>query len=179
MQSVAKTIYLVNVRGLGMNYDISDLDDSGQVKPGFFLLLVMVFLSRQFLYGPLALLASRKGRGGSGANIDVSWLAINTYWEFFACIPALFMVLVLLRRKADAANWVRRGWHKGRLILLTATVLQVAAIAVGGISHEFNMHTATLIVLIIHFYIFVYLFRTQRVKDVFSMFPENNNTALE
>ena len=51
-----------------MNYDISDLDDSGQVKPGFFLLLVMVFLSRQFLYGPLALLASRKGRGGSGAT---------------------------------------------------------------------------------------------------------------
>jgi len=57
--------------------------------------------------------------------------------------------------------------------------LQVAAIAVGSISHEFNMHTATLIVLIIHFYIFVYLFRTQRVKDVFSMFPENKNTASE
>lgn len=162
-----------------MNYDISDLDDNGQVKPGFFLLLVIVFLSRQFLYGPLALLASRKGRGGSGADIDVSWLAISTYWEFLACIPALFMVLVLLKRKAGAANWVRRGWHSGRMILLTATVLQVAAIAVGSISHEFNMHTAVLIVLIIHFYIFVYLFRTQRVKDVFSMFPENKNQALE
>lgn len=162
-----------------MNYDISDLDDNGQVKPGFFLLLVMVFLSRQFLYGPLALLASRKGRGGSGADIDVSWLAINTYWEFFACIPALFMVLVLFKRKADAANWVRRGWHKGRLILLTATVLQLAAIVVGSITYEFNIHTAALIVLIIHFYIFVYLFRTQRVKDVFSMFPENKNTASE
>ena len=72
-----------------MNYDISDLDDNGQVKPGFFLLLVMVFLSRQFLYGPLALLASRKGRGGSGANIDVSWLAINYLLGVFCLYPGV------------------------------------------------------------------------------------------
>ena len=154
-----------------MDYNISDLDDHGILKPGFFLLCVVVALSRQVLYGPLALLAKRKGRGG-GANMDISWLNIGSYWEFVACLPALFVLLLLFKRRADAATWVKKSWGHGRSILLVGASLQIATMLIVTSRGAFEVGIPTLVLLVLHVYLLVYLVRAQRVKDVFSMFPQ-------
>ena len=155
-----------------MDYNISDLDDNGILKPGFFLLFTLVALSRQVFYGPLALLAKRKGRGGSGAEMDVSWLSISSYWEFLACLPALFVLFLLFKRRADAATWVKKYWSHGRLILLAGASLQIAVLLIVASRGTFEFGIPTLVSLFLHVYLLAYLWRAQRVKDVFSMFPQ-------
>jgi len=153
------------------HYDISDLDDNGQVKFGTSLLLATVFLSRQIFYGPVALLTKLKGRRGSGSEIDLSWLAVSSFWEFAACLPALFVLVLLFKRRAGAPGWVERGWILGRHLLIAGAVAQIAVMLGALAAKNISLSTPLLGLLLFHFYLLFYFWHAQRVKDVFVVVP--------
>lgn len=152
-------------------YSINDLNDDGTIKPGAGLLLAIIFLLRQMLYGPLTVLVSRRTRASSGAEIDMSWLTIHSLWEFVVCIPAVLVLVALIRRKVEAGQFIRAIWVRGRLLLLLGAVGQLSVLGYLLLLEKISASGPMLVVLFLQIYVLLFLIQSKRVKDVFSMFP--------
>ncbi len=159
-----------------LNYRIEDLDEQGAVKPNLLIYLVSAFLSRQFFYAPLSLLASRRGRGqrGSGGqDLDLSFLIVTSAWEFVACIPGALVLFLLLRDKSNAGPKISGLWLKGRLILFIGLFAQVVAMLLPYFLYGREPTIVAMLLAVAYLYVAIFLLRSSRVKDVFSAVPGN------
>jgi len=153
-------------------YDLDDYDSNHTLKPGTFLALIAIYSSRYILYGPLSLLAGKKGRGSPGAEMDLSFLKLESPMELIMCVPSILVIYAMMRRKPEAPQRVRAIWKNGRWLLLAATALHLGFLLFNVFVAGRPIVTITIISGFIDLYIIHYLFRSTRVRDVFSMFPE-------
>lgn len=158
-----------------MEYGINDIDDHGCLKPGFAMHLAAFLLARQLFYYPLSLLASRRGRGSSGANIDMSFIQVYSVWEFIACVPAVVVLVVLFKRKPEAGDRVRLLWSKARLLLIAAASLQLAALLPQLIQHGPGS-TFFVVNLLLGIYLLIYVSTSKRIADAVSQFPHRKQS---
>jgi len=95
---------------------------------------------------------------------------------FLATIPVLLLIMVYIKRKPGAPGWVRKIWHKGKQLLLATAVLNMIIIFIPflmDLTHKINMLGWGQ--LAIAAYIIFYLYTTQRVKDTFADFPQDES----
>ena len=153
-----------------MNYSIDDFTDHGVLKPGLFLTLIVMVLSRFLLYGPLSLLASRGGITGGNSYIDVSVLSVDSPFLMLASIPPVVILYILVARNKGSGDLIRNIWKHGRLILLVSVVcqlvLQVVEVASSGVAG-----LPVLAGVIVTAYCTFYVATSDRVRDVFASFP--------
>ena len=153
-----------------MNYSIDDFTDHGVLKPGLFLTLIVMVLSRFLLYGPLSLLASRGGITGGNSYIDVSVLSVDSPFLMLASIPPVVILYILVARNNGSSDLIRNIWKHGRLILLVSVVcqlvLQVVEVVMSGIAG-----LPVLAGVIVTAYCTFYVATSGRVRDVFASFP--------
>lgn len=151
------------------NYGPNDIDKYGAVKPGGLYALFALILSKQIFYLPMSLLAQRQGRASSGANIDMSWLTLNSYWELAVCIPGILLLVMLAQRKPEASNFFKSLWAVPHLIMLVGALAQLAVVA--AYTDFNNVSTATLAVAVLNVIALNYALTSKRLKDVRAGFP--------
>lgn len=157
-----------------MQYGMSDVDEHGAVKPGVGLYIISFFLCRQFFYAPISMLASRRGRGqrsGSGNDLDLSFLLVTSFWEFLACIPGAFMLFLLVKKKQEVGDLIRKLWSNGRNLLLLGVASQIAAQLLHYVANDAEPSMVGLALGVGYLYCIIYLLTNTRVKDVFSRVP--------
>ena len=154
-----------------MNYDVDDFTADGILKPGIFLILATVYSSRYLLYGPLSLIASRRGRGSSGAELDLSFLSVDSPFLMLLSIPAAIILFIMLSRSKESKPFFRMVWKYGKALLVLGAIGQLGLLifdVIDGKSQGVPMFAAGFV----NAYVLYYLLTSARVKDVFSMFPE-------
>ena len=154
-----------------MSYDIDDYSDEGILKPGAFLVMVILYSSRYLLYGPLSLLAQRRGPGSSGGKLDVSFLSVDSPFEILVSVPAILILCTILFRRADSKPITRKVWQNGRALLVLGALGQLAILLIET-SGSRHVETYILVGGFLNLYVLYYLATSNRVKDVFSMFPK-------
>ena len=157
-------------------YSIDDYDDKGVLKPGIFLLISNLYIARFLLFGPLSIFAKFRGFS-SGPSLDTSFLTDVSPFEMLSSIPAVILVFIMLARNADSGTWMRKTWEKGREILLSCLLTQIAIHGIRIFSSE-SIALSDVVIGIVNLYFVVYLVSGTRPKIVFSMFPEKK-TAPE
>lgn len=156
-----------------MNYDISDLNDKGVLKPGLMLMAVTVYLARTIFYGPLTLLAKRRGfSGGGSADLDMSYLTVSSPIELFFAVPALLVAFAMLKRSEKSGAFIRAVWRNGKWLLLLSVSMHLAHLLVFALGRSGSIETVDVASGIVDVYIVYFLMTSTRVRDVFSMFPE-------
>jgi hypothetical protein len=97
--------------------------------------------------------------------------------EFLAAdLLALPVAIVAARRRPQAANWMRRLWPFGRLLLtlsaLLYLVLMGAGIATSGAPLVRSLTEGMMISALLNLAVIAYLWRSRLVGDLFREFPE-------
>lgn len=154
-----------------MQYNENDIDEFGLLKPGLGLYLIALFFCRQIFYYPLIKLVSRKGRGGSGATIDLSFIQINTVWEIVAGFPAILVLLLLFLRKPEAGRGTRTLWAQMKNILLFGAASQTAVLLY-IMAFKGADSVAYLLLTLISFYLLYVVFSSERIAQVATEFPK-------
>ncbi len=158
-----------------MNYDISDLNDKGVLKPGLMLMAVTAYLARTLFYGPLTLLAKRRGFSGGSAELDMSFLTVSSPIEFFFAVPAVLVAFAMLKRSALSGPFIRNVWRNGKWLLLLSVSMHLAYLLVVALGHSGDIQTVEMVSGVIDIYIVYFLMTSTRVRDVFAMFPEKES----
>jgi len=143
--------------------------------------LIIAYFLRPFI---LKVSTIQMGRGGAN-SASVSGLKDMVYptdfgffLAFLATIPVLILVFAYVKRKPGTSGLVRKIWHNGRMLLVVAAVLNMIIIFVPflvDLTHRINMlgwAQLAIAIFIIH-----YLYTTQRVKDTFADFPQDDPEA--
>lgn len=157
-------------------YSFKDYDKYFSLKVSFGLWLVILFLLR-----PYILIASsfRMGRGGSGVSgagglKDLVYPDhLSIFLAILVTIPVLIFVYAWTRRKPGATEFVRNIWRNGMFILIATAVLNIVIVLVPLLIGEIRKipmvgwTQAGLSVVVI-----MYLLTSQRDKDAFADFPE-------
>ena len=158
-------------KGKKPGYDIDEYRNDGTLLPGIFMILICLYLSRYLLYGPLSLIASRRGFGNSNAKFDLSFMTVDSPFEMLTSIPAVLVLFVMLARTKKSKAWIRWIWANGSHMLQFCAVTQFGLLVV-----DFVQAGKLVLVLavgaVFNLYVLYYVFANQRVKDVFAMFPE-------
>jgi len=157
-----------------MNYDVDDFTEDGILKPGIFLILVTIYSSRYLLYGPLSLIASRKGRGSSGAELDLSFLSVDSPFLMLVSIPAAIILFIMLSRSKESRPFFRMVWKYGKALLVMGAVGQLGLLILNVINGQ-PLGLPMFVGGFVNAYVLYYLLTSERVKDVFSMFPEKES----
>jgi hypothetical protein len=161
-------------------YSLSSYDDNLCLKPPLLLWLGILFLSRGVTF-PLVVTL---GQLGGGSSADTRAL-IHGLFGLGTLLPSslAFLVLFALAMRAPTgvrpARWI---WRRGRLLLATAAILDLA-LAVSGSSvrrggvetiGEWQLVSATF-----DLYFLIYILTSRRVRDVFADFPEPAGSSPE
>ncbi len=155
----------------GRLYADSAYDDYFSLKPSLPLWLAVLFLSREITL-PLLMGAAHV----AGVN-DGALSLIRELWSLdFSMAPAIPGAAVLylfIRRVPTASLLVRRAWSRGKMLLVIAAILDVAA-SVAKLTHGNAINDLTVISGIsigIDLAIIGYVAMSQRVLDTFADFP--------
>lgn len=155
-----------------MNYNINDFNDEGILNPGTFLIMILLYSSRYMLYGPLSIIASRAGRmGGSGLNLDLSFLTVDSPFEMLVSVPATIILFIMFIRSKESKQITRTIWRNGKPLLITGIVGQLVLKGL-DLLDENSIAVASMLGGFVTLYALYYLAISKRVIDVFSMFPE-------
>jgi hypothetical protein len=149
-------------------YHPNDYDEHLTLKVPRLLWLVIAFLLRHLLLLGITFLPT------TGEEITVLRDLIRP--EFLAAdLLALPVAIVAARRRPQAANWMRRLWPFGRLLLTLSALLYlallVAGIATGGAPLIRAVNEAVLISALLNLAVIAYLWRSPLVRDLFREFP--------
>jgi len=132
--------------------------------------LVLVFLVRHLLLLGITFLPT------TGEEIRVLRELVRPEY-LIADLIALPVLLIAIRRRPQAPDWMRRLWPTGRWLLslsvLTHLALLARALITAGQSLERSLNEATLIVVLLDLAVLGYLWRSRLLKDLFGMFPES------
>lgn len=152
-----------------MSYDIDDYNNEGTLTPGTLLILANCFVGRFFLYAPISIFASFRGRMG-GPKLDVGFLTdVSPFLMLSSVLPAL-LLYVMFTRHSGSPYWCRGVWKHGRRILISCLLFQILILF-----YEFDVGADVFPVQVFSFatsfFFLIFLSRSKRPRDVFSMFP--------
>lgn len=163
-------------------YNFNDYDKYLCLKLSSELWLVVAYLMRPYI----AIISTiRLGPGARKGVEGVDTIKLMLYPDDFSMtlgilstFPVLFFVYIYMKKKPDAAPYVRMWWSRSAWLLGTSAILNVIIVFVplltGAVSH---IQMPGWIQIGIALLILGYLFGSQRVKDTFADFPREENVA--
>jgi hypothetical protein len=166
-------------------YTFSAYDKYMSLKLDFSMWLIIVYFLRPFM---LAISTIQMGRGGvksdsvRGLKDLVYPNDFGFFLAFVAAIPVLILMFSYMKRKPDAAEYVRIIWRNGRGLLVAAAVVNIVIIFGPFLTHI--THSVTIFgwgQFVVATGIIIYLYSSERVTDTFADFPketevdQNNN----
>ncbi len=159
-------------------YTFSDYDKYMSLKPDFEMWLIMVYFLRPFI---MMISTIQMGRGAKSDSVSglkdlVYPNDFGLFIAFLATIPVILLLIAYMKRKPGASELVRKIWRNGRNLLVVTAALNVIIIFVPfllDLTHSINMLGWAQLAIAI--FIIFYLYKTQRVKDVFADFPKDDS----
>jgi hypothetical protein len=151
-----------------LRYDPSRYDEGFNLKVPLTLWLAIAFLLRHLLLLGITFLPT------TGEEITVLRDLIKP--EFLAAdLIALPIAVVAARRRPTAANWMRRVWPLGRVLLSTSALLYltllISSLISSGAPLVRTVNEGVLISALINVALLLYLWRSPLVRDLFREFP--------
>lgn len=158
-------------------YSFSDYDKYMSLKLDFDMWLIVVYFLRPFI---LKISTVQMGRGTKSASVSglkdmVYPNDFGFFIAFLATIPVILLVMVYVKRKPGASEWVKNIWRNGRVFLVVTAVLNIIIIFLPflmDLTHRINMLGWGQ--LAIAAFILYYLYTSKRVKDTFADFPKDD-----
>ena len=147
-------------------YNLSDYRDDGTLRVSGLIIAVMLFLSRHLLLIFMGGISTFKGAKVSGVPGLYSHPLL-----LVASIPALLVLVAVLRRIATGGALPRAIWRAGRWLLCLAAVFDIALTLVLADFRADRISAIQIAVVIADAYIVAYLLRSERVRDTFADFP--------
>jgi len=157
-------------------YSIEKYDKYLSLKFSPVMWLIVLFLLRPYIIF-FASIANRSDR----------MMLINLFYSdklplslgAFAGIPAALLVYAWTRRRPGAPDFVKRLWHKGRILLSVSALLNGAIVFVPlwlGVGHRITAYgwgqlAASLLILVV-------VYRSRYMRDCFADFPEGEDADV-
>lgn len=90
----------------------------------------------------------------------------------YSCLPTILVVFSMARRIPKTRSiFLRWIWKQGRLFLLSSLFLEIGLLIFYIVYGTKKLDEVLLMFLYVDVVIVIYLFRSQRVRDVFAEFP--------
>ena len=155
-------------------YNFSDYDKYLSLKINFELWLIIAYFLR-----PVILKISTIQMGFGAKSDSVSGLKDLVYpndfgffLAFVTIIPVVLVIFVYMKRKPDAADYIRTLWRNcGKLLLLAAALNVVVVFVPFLLDMTYRINLLGWGQLAIAAYIIFYLMTSRRVRDTFADFP--------
>ncbi|MBY6105337.1 DUF2919 domain-containing protein [Ferrimonas balearica] len=144
-------------------YTFDHFDRHGQLKPGLWLLLVMLFCAKTWLLFVLSAASRQHGA-------DLMGLFYPDRQDFYLGLALGLPALVLLWAQSQRHNLnvAKHLWHWGRPLLLATWSAQMALqLKALTLSHG-QFHWAPALTLMLSFWVGLYLFKSHHCKAVFA-----------
>ena len=90
----------------------------------------------------------------------------------YSCIPALLVIISMARRVPSAGSFLRWVWRNGRGLLLLSLILEIGLISLSVWLRIQKLNEVSLAFLYIDGLLIFFLFKYQRLVDVFAEFPQ-------
>lgn len=90
----------------------------------------------------------------------------------YASIIPLLVTMAMARRVPTAGHLFRFIWSWGRILLIISVVLEVSLVILYAAMDWKKLNDVTLIFIYLDVIAFMYLLRSQRVRDTFAQFPD-------
>lgn len=112
----------------------------------------------------------------SSFSHSIDWMSEFTdeaYWAYFLCgIPGVLLLVAMSSRAPKAGKAIRWIWHNGRNLLASSLALHLmVSLTLAAMSPRWQLSAPQTIFILFDAIGFIYLYRSQRVKDVFADFP--------
>jgi hypothetical protein len=151
-----------------LRYEPERYDDDLALKVPVALWLALAFLVRHLLLLGITFLPT------TGEEIRVLRDLVRPEY-LLADLVALPVLLVAVRRRPQAPDWMRRLWSAGRGLLTLSVLVHLAllarTLAVAGQPLERALNEPTLIVALLDLAVLSYLWRSALLADLFRSFP--------
>ncbi len=161
-----------------MKYSLEDYEQQyGVLKAPFALRLIIWYLLKHYLLAFIQLIALlpkiKRSMGETMLVFEKFAYSHSTFLFVLSCIPVLLVFISLFKRAPKTESpFLRNVWRQGRILLMISAILEIILI-MGYVLLELRQLTEFwLIVAYIDVVILIYLFRSERVKDVFAEFPD-------
>lgn len=159
-----------------IQYSFEDFNQFNVLKVPFTLRLTTLYLLKHFFLAFIPVLALLpKMRMQDMANMLIEFAHTVTTTELLiSCIPAMLVFGAMGRRMpfVEEDSWHRKIWKNGRTLLLISVGLELLFFSFYLLLGTKPINEYTLGLVYIDIMIVLYLVRAQRVKDVFSEFPD-------
>lgn len=158
-------------------YSFSDYDKYMSLKLNLETWLIIAYFLRPFI---LKVSTIQMGRGARSSSVSglkdlVYPNDFGFFIAFLATIPVLVLVYAYAKRKPGASALVRKIWHNGKKLLLVTAILNLIIIFVPFlVDLTYRLDVLGWGQLAIAVFIIFYLYSTQRVKDTFADFPQDD-----
>jgi Protein of unknown function (DUF2919) len=90
----------------------------------------------------------------------------------YSCIPALLVLVSMVRRVPSTGSFLRWVWQHGRRLLLLSLALEMGVISLSIGLHLQKLTEVSLAFLYIDMWLILFLLKSRHVKDVFTEFPQ-------
>lgn len=149
-------------------YEFNDYNKYNSLKMSSALWLLIAYSMR---HGLLLL-----GLSISNFSHSIEWMSKftdETHWAFFVCgIPGFFLLIATSNRVPEAGKVMRWIWHKGRNLLALSLALHLTvSLTLTAMNPNSHLSASQIILFLFDVIGFIYLYRSQRVRDVFADFP--------
>jgi len=166
-----------------IKYSFEDFNKYNVLKVPFTLRLTVIYLLKHFFLAFIPLLAILpKMRMKDMADILLEFAHNVTTTELLiSCIPAMLVFGAMGRRLPfiEDGSLYRKIWRNGRILLLASVGLELLFFSVYLLLGIKPINEYTLGLVYLDVMIALYLFRAQRVKDVFTEFPDYDAKAAK
>lgn len=157
-------------------YDLDSYDKYLVLKPSIGLIFVMFYGIRHFVLVLIPIFTSLKGNNNLHSNLSSTLFSPEMLIGDIVILPLL---IAWGRRIPEAKAFWKQIWKNGRVILTIGFAIQIVLTVISGIlpnltssySHN-HIIPATIAYVIFNIIIISYIWRTQRVKEVFMQWPE-------
>lgn len=155
-------------------YTPDDYNQHGVLHIPLFLVLSSLYLLKHWVIAMFSLMnvtANVASMLGSLALFLPSTEHSSTLL-LYSCLPAVLVVFSMARRIPKTRSlFLRWVWKQGRIFLLSSLFLEIGLLTFYIAYGTKKLDEVLLMFLYIDVLIVIYLFRSQRVRDVFTEFP--------
>lgn len=125
------------------------------------------------------------GLSMSSFSHSIEWMddfTNETHWAYFLCgIPGTLLLIAIINRTPKAVRVMRWIWRNGRNLLVASLALHlIVSMSLAVTNQKWQLPVSQTIFFLFDAIGFIYLYKSQRVKDVFADFPPaepNGNTG--
>ena len=161
-------------------YPFSAYDKDLSLKLDLYMWLIIVYFLRPFI---LKISSFQIGRGLKSESVkglkDLVYPDdFGFFLAFIATIPVLILMFSYMKRKPEAAEYVRTIWRNGKRLLVAAAVLNIVIIFIpyiADITHSINIYGWGQLAVAAG--IIAYLYSSTRVTDTFADFPKETEAG--